>query len=78
MPNFYAVNRIRFRCFLNSISQFQLSESTKNEMVATVNEIESGRVKIPNDIQKIIDYIEKRQAARCFLRKLTVDGTKKE
>lgn len=37
-----------------------LSESTKNEMVATVNEIESGRVKIPNDIQKIIDYIEKR------------------
>ncbi|KAK6024918.1 hypothetical protein OSTOST_09197, partial [Ostertagia ostertagi] len=38
----------------------QLSDKTKNEMVAAVNDIEDGRIKIPNNVPKIMDYVAKR------------------
>ncbi|VDL78808.1 unnamed protein product [Nippostrongylus brasiliensis] len=37
-----------------------LTEATKNEMVKAVNDIETGAVKIPNNVQQITDYITKR------------------
>uniref|UniRef100_A0A7I4YFA8 Fatty-acid and retinol-binding protein 1 n=1 Tax=Haemonchus contortus TaxID=6289 RepID=A0A7I4YFA8_HAECO len=37
-----------------------LSEKTKNEMVAIVNEIEDGKLKIPNNAPELIDYFKKR------------------
>ncbi|VDO20256.1 unnamed protein product [Haemonchus placei] len=37
-----------------------LSERTKNEMVAAVNEIEDGRLKIPNNVPQIVAYVSKR------------------
>ncbi|KHJ82920.1 hypothetical protein OESDEN_17385 [Oesophagostomum dentatum] len=37
-----------------------LSDRAKNEIVAGANDIEAGRIKIPNNPQKIIDYVAKR------------------
>ncbi|WKY02813.1 hypothetical protein Q1695_016249 [Nippostrongylus brasiliensis] len=37
-----------------------LTDATKNEMVKAVNDIESGAIRIPNNVQKITDYIAKR------------------
>ncbi|KAL6725562.1 hypothetical protein Aduo_007604 [Ancylostoma duodenale] len=37
-----------------------LTDSTKDSMVAAVNDIETGKIKIPNNVQKIVDYISKR------------------
>ncbi|KAK6745508.1 hypothetical protein RB195_011933 [Necator americanus] len=36
-----------------------LSDQTRNDMVAAVNDIEAGTIRIPNDPQKIIDYVAK-------------------